>query len=441
MHANGSDYVVAVIGAGPAGIYAAKELADNGVRVVLFNRDVKPGGLAEYGIYPTKYKMKGGLRRQFDGILQSPLISYLGNITIGESGDLTLADVQAMGFDAIMVTVGAQGTKWLGLPGEELTGVYHAKDLVYHYNKLPPFSEQAFAIGRQVAIIGVGNVMLDIARWCVRQLKVDEVVGVARRGPAEVKFTKKEMESVARNLDLAALDAEIARCAPIMMGVNQDPEAAKRVITAALDKAAEPVSATRLTLQFLASPSRIVGDENGQVIGLEVEDTTLVLRGDDTKARGLGTFRVIPADTVVFAIGDKVDESFGLPVEWNEFVKREPASFPVDGASYESPMDGVFVAGWSRKASDGLVGVARKDGTQGARAVLQFLDNLDAGQRCEVDLDAILARLGGRVVVKEDVLRLAEVEQAIATERGLPEFKFASNDEMLAAIHGREPVL
>ena len=120
---------------------------------------------------------------------------------------LTLADLKAMGFRAVMVTAGAQGTKWLGLPGEDIPkGVYHAKDIVYHYNRLPPYSEMPYYIGRRVALVGVGNVMLDIARWLIRTVKVDAVTAVARRGPAEVKFDKKEMEYVIANLDLQALD-------------------------------------------------------------------------------------------------------------------------------------------------------------------------------------------------------------------------------------------
>jgi len=131
-------YFVAVVGAGPAGLYAARKLAQDGAQVVLFNRDIKLGGLAEYGIYYTKYRMKKGLRKQFFKIINDHNITYYGNLTIGENGDLSLDDLKELGFQAIMVTVGAQGTKWLGLPGEALNGVYHAKDLVYHYNQLPP---------------------------------------------------------------------------------------------------------------------------------------------------------------------------------------------------------------------------------------------------------------------------------------------------------------
>ena len=103
-----SKYLAAVIGAGPAGLYGARQLARDGVRVVLFNRDIKPGGLAEYGIYPTKYKMKAGLRRQFQQVLDDPEIDYYGNVLIGEEGDLTISDLFSMGFQALLVTVGAQ---------------------------------------------------------------------------------------------------------------------------------------------------------------------------------------------------------------------------------------------------------------------------------------------------------------------------------------------
>ncbi|HWQ84697.1 MAG TPA: FAD-dependent oxidoreductase, partial [Anaerolineales bacterium] len=356
-------YQVVVIGAGPAGLFAARQLALQGAHVVLLNRDIKPGGLAEYGIYHNKYKMKEGLRKQFHQILELPEIDYFGNVQVGQSTGLSLEDLQGMGFQAIMVTVGAQGTKWLGLPGEDLRGVYHAKDIVYHYNRLPPQSTQEFLIGKRIAIVGVGNVMMDIAHWLIREQQVDEVVAVARRGPAEVKFSKKEMENIARNLDLEHLDHEFERVKPIMQSVGQDANAARDFILAGLAKALEPVSKARFRLDFLASPTRLVGDTDGRVCGLEVEDTTLVPQNGDTKARGLGTKRIIEADTVIFCIGDRVDEDFGLPVQWNEFVKNPNPVYPINGLSYEAydpgpgkPVEGVFVAGWSREASSGLVG-------------------------------------------------------------------------------------
>ena len=189
-----NNYFVAVIGAGPAGLFGARELATQGMHVAVFNRDVKAGGLAEYGIYPEKHIMKEGLRKQFRQTLELPNIDYYGNVTVGTHGDLTLDELRALGFDAVLVAAGAQGTKSLGLPGEELEGVYHAKDVVFFYNKLPPFSQKKFRFGKRCAIIGAGNVMVDIARHLINVQKVDEVTAVVRRGPGEVNFTKEEMK-------------------------------------------------------------------------------------------------------------------------------------------------------------------------------------------------------------------------------------------------------
>ena len=429
-----NQFFVAVIGAGPAGLFGARELANRGARVLLLNRDIKPGGLAEYGIYPNKYTMKNGLRKQFRQIMELPNLDYYGNITVGSKGDLTLDDLRELGVQVVLVTVGAQGTKWLGLPGEDLIGVYHAKDVVYCYNHLPPFSQRTFHFGKHCAVIGAGNVMLDITHYLSRELKVDEVIAVVRRGPAEIKFEKKEMEYVIANLDQAALDVEIQRVAPIMEAVHQDPQAARATILEALPKALPKVSDTRFRFEFLASPVQMIGDENGCLKQVEIEDNILVEANGDTKAKGTGHKRRLDVETVIFAIGDKVDESFGLPIEWNEFVKNPNPRFPIDGISYESPMEDVFVGGWSRQASTGLVGYARKDGTNASKAVWQYLQTK---QPMEPNLKAVTEKiksLNRPIVTKEDVKKLEAIELAEAQKRGVEEFKFDTNEEMLQAL-------
>lgn len=435
-------HIVAIVGAGPAGLFAARELASQGVEVVLFNRDIKPGGLAEYGIYPDKIKMKIGLRAQFRQILELPNIEYYGNVVIGQQGDLTLDDLRQMGFQAILVAAGAQGTKWLGLPGEHLRGVYHAKDVVYHYNKLPPFSQQDLEIGKRVAIIGVGNVMMDIARYLISVRKVDEVVAFARRGPAEIKFDRKELEAVVANLDLAAFDREIERVAREMRALGQHPEVAKEFIHSAAARGVWMQSHTLFWIRFLSSPRRILDDGNGRVGGLEVEDNRLVLEDGEVKARGLGKFQVFDVDTVIFAIGDRVDENLGLPVHNFAFDKNPNPRFPIEGESYESydsekdqPIEGVFVAGWSRKASSGLVGVARKDGVNGARAVLQYVANLPPAAPDVLEkVHKAVERLPHPVVTKDALKLLETAEQAKMQELGVEDFKFASNQEMLEVM-------
>lgn len=432
-------YYAAVVGAGPAGMFAAREMARSAVKVVIFNRDLKPGGLAEYGIYPDKFAMKEGLRTQFKQVLETPGISYYGNITVGSQADLSLDDLRALGFQAILVTVGAQGTKWLGLPGEHLKGAYHAKDLVYHYNQLPPYSQKKFHFGKKVAVVGAGNVMLDITRYAIQKVRAEEVIAVVRRGPAEVKFDKKEMEYVVRNLDQRALDEEFVRVSPQMMAIGQDPAAARSQILEALPKALPSSSTTRFRFEFLVSPTQILGDDS--VCGLEVEDNTLVLKDGVVKARGTGRKRILNVDSVVFAIGDKVDENFGLPTAQNEFAKNPEPRFPVEGISYETydpaqeaVIKDVFVAGWSRQASTGLVGYARKDGILGARAVLQYLQTLDRVEPGQAALQACLKKLGKPVVTQNDIRKLAEIEAEMARQRGVEFFKFGTNEEMLEKI-------
>jgi ferredoxin--NADP+ reductase len=427
---------VAVVGAGPAGLFAARALSQQGVQVALFNRDLKPGGLAEYGIYPTKYKMKEGLRAQFRQILSDPLVSYYGNVIVGEEGDLRLADLHALGFQALLITVGAQATKWLGLPGEDLQGVYHAKDLVYHYNHLPLFADRCFLIGQRVAVVGVGNVMTDIAHYLISELRVMEVIAIARRGPAEVKFDKKELEHIIANLDLSAFDEEVERVAEVMRSLGQDPKAAREFVHSVSGKALACDSPTRLRILFLESPERILGDENGRVCGIVLQDNTLERVEGEVRARPLGKFHTLEVDTVIFAIGDRVDSGLGLPVRNGEFIKNSTPRFPVEGLSYEveAPFDGVFVAGWARKSSAGLVGVARKDGEQGAKAVLQYLAGRPEQSAGLDEVEVALERLGKPIVRLPDLLRLDEAERIEGQRRGVEHFQFERNEEMLRVM-------
>ncbi|NPV55496.1 MAG: FAD-dependent oxidoreductase [Anaerolineae bacterium] len=434
--------IVAVVGAGPAGLFAARELASHDVRVVLFNRDIKPGGLAEYGIYPDKYKMREGLRNQFRQVLSLEGVEYFGNVRVGENADLTLDDLRQLGFQAILVTTGAQGTHWLNIPGEHLLRAYHAKQLVYHYNKLPPFSKMDIQLGSKVAIIGAGNVMIDLAHYLIAECNVQEITAIARRGPAEVKFDKKELELVAANLDYSDLDLQIEQTAPLMRALGQDPEQAREFIHSALEKASPAPSDAHFRIRFLLSPVRILDDGAGGVGGLELQVNTLVASGDQIRAIGTDERQMLAVDTVLFAVGDQVDEEFGLPVSGGEYIRNESPRYPVDGLSYEvcdpaqhRSLEGIFVAGWSRKSSTGLVGVARKDGVNGAKAILQYLD----GQSVPLDfkLDDLCNRIHSvqpYAVSKQDLIRLDVVEQAEAAARGLVEFKFGTNDEMLAAM-------
>ncbi len=436
-------YHVAVVGAGPAGLYAARELAAQGVHVVLFNRDFKPGGLAEYGIYPTKQKMKEGLRNQFRQILSLDALEYYGNVLVGQGDDFSLDDLRAMGFQAILVTVGAQSTKWLGLPGESRKGVYHAKDIVYHYNLLPPFSQKPYQIGRNVAVVGVGNVMTDIARWLIQDCQVDSVIAVARRGPSEIKFDRKELENIVASIRMDELYAELKRISSVMQAAQQDPVMFSAMIRGVAAKVAAPTSPTSFCLRFLSSPTQILGDENGQVCGLEVEENTLELGKDgEMRARGTGIRDVLAVDTVIFAIGDQVDGRIGLPFDKGGFAKNPNPRFPIDGASYEAydpqtqtPISDVFFAGWARNPSTGLVGIARKDGASAARAIFQYLDSIPvSNEDVSEHVRLRMTQLKKPIITKVEWACIEAAERQHAQTLGQDYFKFSTNEEMLQVL-------
>ena len=433
-------HLVAVIGAGPAGLFAARALAATGARVVLLNRDIKPGGLAEYGIFLNKYKMKGGLRRQFHKILTDPLITYLGHVTISNKGDLTVPDLEALGFDALVYAIGAQGTKYLGVEGERLPGVYHAKDLVYHYNRLPPFSERPFPMGRRVAIVGVGNVMVDIANYCAHFTDCEEIIAIARRGPFEKAYDDREFEDVEDAFDHALYREEIERIRPRLVAAGQNPDELLAALAAKPE--GSPRTLARLRFRFLASPKRVLA-EGARVVGLEVEENRLERKGDRIVAIGTGETSVIPADTVVFAVGDRVDEDAGLPYKDGLYLTvpgEDPAAaYQVLDPAAGKPQPGVFVVGWARRASDGVVGRARLDAETGIRHVASYLATRPKRPRAEAEqavesLRKTLAERGGAVVDYPAVQRLEAAEKARAAADKVEEFKFRSDREMLDAI-------
>lgn len=441
-HSDGQRHLVAVIGAGPAGLYATQYLARRGVEVVLFNRDIKPGGLAEYGIFPDKLKIRQGLQAQFKKILDMPEVWYQGNVVIGQHGDLKLDQLRAAGFDALMVTVGAQQNHWLGLPGEDLAGVYQANDVVFHYNQLPEHATWQPRFGKQIAVIGAGNVMLDIAHYLKREKLPRTITAFARRGPTEVKFDKETLAPVASCLDLPAIRQAVDETKEVLAAVGRNVDGFYDLLAEAQRKADDCTPGLKFWMSFLRSPRRLLGDEAGNVRGVVFEKNRLALQDDRVTAQGTGVLDTVIADTVIFSIGSRVDEGFGLPAEQGHFVTTPQPRFPVDGISYEvynpelcASCEDVFVSGWARLASEGIVGLARKDAERGARAMLAYLETLPV-QR-SISAEDVLRKLPAireSAVNYSDLEKLEQVEQSIAADQGLPNYKFGSHDEMLRAI-------
>jgi len=451
MTASERAYLVIVIGAGPAGMSVANLLSKAGHEVVILNRDIKFGGLAEYGIFPSKLKLRGGLKKAYWEILERPNVRYFGNVTVGQGKDLTVKELLGLGASALVFATGAQGTKTIGVEGDTALGVYHAKDVVYHFNRLPGFGDRPFDMGKRVAIIGVGDVMVDIAHWLIRYQKVDEVTAVARRGPAERKYNPKEIRAVCANIDLDWLVQEFGRIRARLEAVGQNPDEVLKSMTEEFTKCEPTASRTRMGFRFLASPRRVLTDGHNRVRALEIEETKLELKGQDFSAVGLKQYYEFPCDSVVFAVGDRVDETLGLPYKDGVFVTNpaktgndpDDALFQAFDEAAGRVMDGVFLTGWARKASEGLVGIAKRDGEWCVEVLMRYLDGktpLDRRARDGVvrTLTEMLAMRNVKVVDAQSLRLLGAAEQEHGpSAESIGEFKFPTNQEMLALIEKR----
>lgn len=435
---------VFVVGAGPAGLYASNKFAQAGHQVVLFNRDIKPGGLAEYGIYPAKEKMKSGLRKQFGKIMSAQNLHYAGNVPVAEGQLVTLDWLRELRPSALVCAVGAQGTKKLGLPGEESRGVYCAKDFVYHYNQLPPFSSQDFSTGKRVAIVGMGNVMVDIARWLLvddPSHAAEEVIVVARRGPFEAKFDDKEFDHIEMFLDRRAFAEELERIKDRLVAVGQDISKLAEATFPTLAKPEQTSSkGAKLRFHFLTSPKQIHAGSDSRIERLTLTENVLLARDGAIACKPTDRTLDIEVDTMIFAIGDVVDPSFGLPAGSGAYITNPDSGDP-KRAAYEvfdpgdgKVMEGTYVVGWARKASEGLVGVARYDAEQGAAHILKYLESSPDSPVSADEIFRRLDRAGVTVVTKDDLALLARAEEEQARQRNVPSFKFADNATMLAMI-------
>ncbi|HMF92068.1 MAG TPA: FAD-dependent oxidoreductase [Candidatus Angelobacter sp.] len=437
---------VFVIGAGPAGMFAAQKIAQGGHEVIIFNRDIKPGGLAEYGIYPTKDKMKVGLRKQFAKVLSLPNVHYFGHVPVSAESAVSIDDLRRFSPAAMVFSVGAQGTKKLGLPGETARGVYPAKDFVYYYNLLPPFTAKDFSVGKRVAVVGMGNVMVDVAHWLLvddPKKTTEEVIVVARRGPFEAKFDKKEFKDIEEFLDRAAFDAELQRIQPQLAAVGQDPNKLAEETFPVLAKPAQEVQGGRLRFRFLCSPQAIHAGADGRISRLTVVENVLQQRDDNIACKATDKTADLEVDTMIFAIGDVADPAVGLPYNRDSYVTNPAVGEDTKGAPHYELFDpqtgkvlpGMYAVGWARKASEGLVGIARHDGEVGAAHVLKYLEGVSDGQgACAQQVRQHLESKGVRVVDKSDLESLGHAEEKIAQERGLTWFKFDKDEDMLAAI-------
>ncbi|HWJ11391.1 MAG TPA: FAD-dependent oxidoreductase [Nocardioides sp.] len=370
---------VAVIGAGPAGLYTADELLKHpeveGVDV--YDRLRTPHGLVRHGVAPDHASTKL-VTRLFEAIERQPRFRYFLGTDVGT--EVTLADLRAS-YHAVVYAVGASADRMLGIPGEDLAGSVPATALVGWYNGHPDQQELDVPLGHERAVVvGNGNVALDVARILTRPMEVlertdlapdalerlrdsavREVVVLGRRGPAQAAFTVPEL------IGLAALDDVdvLVDCDPTLLdGEDQRSQLLRELAARTPDPASER---RRIVLSFAVSPVEVLGAD-GRVTGVRVARNRLVADADGVvRAETTGDEHVLDAGLVVRSVGHR-----GLPVADLPFDERT-ATVPHHAGRVEP---GVYVVGWIKRGPVGFIGTNK---TCAQETVETILDDLDAG--------------------------------------------------------------
>jgi ferredoxin--NADP+ reductase len=424
---------VAVIGSGPAGVYAAAGLVAHGeVAVDVFDRLPCPFGLVRYGVAPDHVKMKA-VAVALQRTLEHADVRFLGNVEVGR--DLGVDDLHRY-YDAFVMSQGAAIARDLGIPGEDLPGSLSATDFVAWYNGHPDMANPlpgGALTARGVVIIGVGNVAIDLARVLaktadelaatdvpddvlavLRDSAVTDIHIVGRRSAAHAKFTTKELRELGElpnadvlvdpaHLELDEGGREIAESQPVTKrNLEVFREWAERTPEG---------RARRIHVHFLHKPVEVVGDD--RVTGLRLERTSV----DETGAAvGTGEFDTLEADLVLRSVGYR-----GLPVEGLPFDERRGV-VPNEGGRVirdGGPVPGEYVAGWIKRGPTGVIGTNKSDAHETITHLLE--DAPELPQAPERDPDAVLELLASRgveVVVWDGWTRIDTAEAELAQSLG-----------------------
>lgn len=411
---------VAVVGAGPAGLYTADELLKHPevVGVDVYDRLRTPYGLVRHGVAPDHASTKL-VTRLFEAIERQPRFRYLLDVEVGRDGGVTLADLRAH-YDAVVYAVGASSDRTLGVPGEDLLGSVAATAVVGWYNGHPDHQGLDLPLEHERAVVvGNGNVALDVARILTRPVSVlertdlapgplealrgsgvREVVVLGRRGPAQAAFTVPELIGLAALEDVdVVVDADPAL-------LDGDDQRSLLLRELAERPAPEEGSARRrIVLAFATSPVEILGSD-GRVTGVRVARNDLVAGADgDVRAVATDDTRVIEAGLVIRSVGFK-----GRPVADLPFDERR-GTVPNEGGRVEP---GLYVVGWIKRGPAGFIGTNR---TCAQETVASILDDLDAGLPSPTVADPA-ASIAALVAARHpDVADLAAWQRLDAAER------------------------
>ena len=458
MSTPSSSLRVAIVGSGPAGFYAAEALQKGmpGIAIDLIDRLPTPFGLVRGGVAPDHPKIKS-VTRVFDRIATQPGFRYLGHVNVGT--DVTVEELRAR-YHVLILCYGAETDRHLGIPGEQLAGSHAATEFVAWYNGHPDYADRAFDLTqRAVAVIGIGNVAMDVSRILAKPTtvlagtdladhalqalaasQVQTIHLIARRGPVQAACTTPELRELGEleGVDVVVdpRDLELDPASEAELAAMEDRNPAKN-LDVLREWAARPLTgATRqVVLHFNASPVSLSGTDR-------VERMTIVRNRLESDGKGgvkavpTDETKALPVGLVFRSVGYKGKALDGVPFDDRRGVVPNIGGRVVEQADSTTVVPGVYVAGWIKRGPQGIIGTNKLCATD---TVTQVLADIAAGAIPAVadevsPIDALLAERHVHVTSWADWQTLDKAEQERGAASGRPRVKITNVDEMLSIV-------
>ena len=443
---------VAVIGSGPAGIYASDALLKSGhpVSIDVIERLPAPFGLIRYGVAPDHPRIKG-IVKSLHRVLDKPGVRLLGNVDVGR--DVTVAELEKL-YDAIVFATGATGDRDLNIPGADLDGHHGAGEFVGFYDSHPEFARSWDLSAESVAVVGVGNVGLDVARILAKtadELLPTEIADnvhdglsanaartihvFGRRGPAQAKFTPLELKELDHSPTIeVVIDPEDIDYDAASEQSRRDSKIVDQVCSIIENYAIrEPKGAPhKLHIHFFESPVELLG-EDGKVTAIRTERTELDGEGG---VRGTGKFTDWPVGAVYRAVGYRSDAMPGVPFD------DDRAVIPNDGGRVDG-RTGLYTTGWVRRGPVGLIGNTKGDANEVIANLLADWENgvlSPTDEPSESAVDDFLDARGIEYVTWDGWYALDAAERAAGAAEGRERKKIVEWADMVRHARGHAGV-
>ena len=452
---------VAVVGSGPAAFYAVEQLFKAPALIAdvdMFERLPAPHGLVRYGVAPDHPKIKT-VTRAYDTIAGHARFRFFGNVEFGRH--VTLADLSRHYHQVIFAT-GAQTDRHMGIPGEDLAGSHAATEFVAWYNGHPDYRDCEFDLSvERAAVVGVGNVAIDVARIlmrtpeelvktdiaayaleALRSSRIREVFLLGRRGPAQAAFTNPEVKEIGEMEDADVIvrpdEVELDPLSQAQVEEAHDRSLVKKIEILQGYAVRKPEGRSRrLHVRFLVSPVELMGDAAGRVRSMRLVRNRLVASNSGAiTAQATGEYEEVEVGLVFRSVGYRGVALTEVPFDETRGVVPNDKGRVIDPGS-GLPVAGLYVTGWIKRGPSGVIGTNKPDAAETVSSLVADLERGSHLQPSEPHPHAVEALVMARqplAVTYADWRRLDALECTNGEACGRPRLKFSSVEEMLAAL-------